>query len=178
MFDTMTMTKIVGGVCGMFLVFLLGKWAAETIYHVGPAGGGHGEDHAALQAYTIDTGASDSHGDEEEDAVPFADLYAVADAGKGEGEFKACRSCHKIEDGKNGTGPHLFGIVGRAVGVVDGFNYSGNLVKVVQSWGPEELDAFLENPKGYAPGTKMSFKGMKDPEDRANLIKWLDSLDG
>lgn len=181
MFDTMTLTKLVGGLCGMFLVFLLGKWVAETVYHVGPDGhgGGHGDDHAVMQAYTIDTGEDESHGgDAVEEMVPFADLYAVADAGKGEGEFKACRSCHKVEDGANGTGPHLFGIVGRAVGGVDGYNYSGNLVKVASTWGVEELNLFLENPKGYAPGTKMSYKGMKDPEDRANLIKWLDSLGG
>ena len=176
MFDTMTMTKITGGLCGMFLVFLLGKWAAETIYHVGGGhGGGHGEE--AHQGYTIDTGDDGHTGDPVETGPSFAEVYATADAAAGEKEFKACKSCHKVEDGKNGTGPHLYGVVGRDVAAIDGFNYSGKLIAVVQNWGPEELNGFLENPKGYAPGTKMAYKGMRDIEDRANLIAWLDSLD-
>ncbi|MDJ0630404.1 MAG: cytochrome c family protein [Rhodobacter sp.] len=175
MFDTMTMTKIIGGFCGMFLVFLLGGWVAEIVYHGGE--GGHGDDHH--QAYTIDTGDGD-HGGEEmaEEEVDFATVFASADPAEGEGLFRACRSCHKVEDGANGTGPHLFGVVGRSVGSVDGFSYSGNLVAVAETWGPEELNGFLENPKEYAPGTKMVYRGMSDVEDRANLIAWLDSLDG
>jgi cytochrome c len=175
MFDTMTLTKVTGSLCGTLLVFLLGNWAAEALYHVG--GGSHGDDHH--QAYVIDTGDGDASAEEEEVVeIVFADVLAAADAGKGEKLFKACKACHKIEDGKNGTGPHLYGVVGRAVGGVDGFGYSGKLVAVAETWGPEELNAFLENPKGYAPGTKMSYKGMKKIEDRANLIAWLDSLDG
>ena len=176
MFDTMTSTKIVGGLCGMFLIFLMGKWVAEIVYHVGPEGhgDGHGEVH---QAYTIDTGdVSKGIEIEVEPVIPFAEVYATADAAAGEKEFKACKACHKVEDGKNGAGPHLFGIVGRDVAGVDGFKYSGNLVKVASTWGVEELNGFLTNPKAYAPGTKMSYKGMKDIEDRANLIAWLDSL--
>ncbi|MCG6901419.1 MAG: cytochrome c family protein [Rhodobacter sp.] len=175
MFDTMTMTKIVGGFCGMFLIFLLGNWAAESIYHVGEAG--HGDEHH--QAYTIDTGAGDAHGGTETDApaVDFGVVLASADVAAGEKLFKACKSCHKIEAGANGTGPSLYGVVGRPVGSADGFKYSGNLVKVAQTWTPEALQEFLTNPKAYAPGTKMTYKGMADIEDRANLIAWLDSLD-
>lgn len=167
--DTMTSTKILGGFCGAFLIFLLGKWVAEVIY----TGGGHG-DHAE-QAYVIDTGESDTG--PAEDEVPFAELLAAADAGKGERVWGKCRACHKVEDGVNGTGPHLFGVVGRDVGTVDGFGYSGSLKAVADVWTPENLNHFLENPKGFAPGTKMSFAGLKKVEDRANLIAWLDSLD-
>ncbi len=175
MFDTMTMTKTVGAFCGMLLIFLLGNWAAETIYHGGA--GGHGDDHH--QAYSIDTG-EDDHGGEEEIAVvvDFADVYAVATADEGEGLFRACRACHKLEDGANGTGPHLYGVVDRAVSSVDGFSYSGALVEVVETWTPEELNAFLENPRSYAPGTKMAYNGMKDIADRANLIAYLASIGG
>ncbi len=177
MFDTMTMTKIVGGFCGMFLVFLLGNWAAESLYHVG--GGGHGSDHHA-QAYTIDIGESHSTDADGSDVpqVSFAEVYAAADAAAGERLFKACRACHKVEDGNNGTGPHLFSIVGREVGAADGFRYSGALTAVVETWGPEELNGFLEDPKGFAPGTKMAYRGMKDIEDRADLIAWLESIGG
>lgn len=168
--DTMTSTKILGGFCGAFLIFLLGKWAAEEIYHTG---GGHGSEE---QAYVIDTG--EAEGGETEAAVPFEELLAAADPAKGERVWGKCRACHKVEDGVNGTGPHLYGVVGRDVGSVPGFGYSGALVAVADVWTPENLQAFLENPKGYAPGTKMSFSGLKDAEDRANLIAWLDSLDG
>lgn len=168
--DTMTSTKILGGLCGAFLIFLLGKWAAEVIYHTG---GGHGGEE---QAYVIDTGESEGGGGEE--AVPFAELLAAADPAKGERVWGKCRACHKVEDGANGTGPHLYGVVGRNVGSVDGFGYSGSLVAVADVWTPENLNGFLENPKGYAPGTKMSFAGLKKVEDRANLIAWLDGLDG
>lgn len=170
MFDTMTLTKIVGGFCGALLVFLLGAWASELLFHPSAS---HGDDHH--QAYTIDTGEDHSDGDVVE--VAFADVLAAADASKGEKLFRQCSACHKIDDGANGTGPHLFGIVGRAAGAVGGFGYSGSLVAVVDSWTPEHLNEFIANPKGYAPGTKMSYNGMKKVEDRANLIAWLDSLD-
>ncbi len=174
MFDTMTMTKIVGGFCGMFLVFLLGNWAAETIYHGGA--GGHGDGHQ--QAYSIDTGEEGDHGGEPAVEVDFAAVYEAADASKGEGLFRACKACHKLEDGENGTGPHLYGIVGRAVDSVDGYGYSGSLAKVADVWSPEALSDFLANPKDFAPGTKMGYSGMKDIEDRANLIAWLSSIGG
>lgn len=172
--DTMTLTKVIGGFCGMFLVFLLGKWVAEEIYHVG--GKGHG-DHHELAYYVIDPDDHGSDDDEPEEVVDFATVFAAADPAEGEGAFRACRSCHKVEDGANGTGPHLYGVVGRNVGAVDGFNYSGNLSEAAEVWTAEELNAFLENPKSYAPGTSMSYNGMRDIEDRANLIAWLDSLD-
>ncbi|MCJ7874947.1 cytochrome c family protein [Phaeobacter sp. J2-8] len=169
--DTMTSTKILGGFCGAFLIFLLGKWAAEELYHTG---GGHG-DHAE-QAYVIDTGEESGGGDVAEGPT-FAELLASADIAKGEKVYGKCRACHKIEDGVNSTGPSLYDIVGRTVGSEEGFGYSGSLVAVADVWTPEALDGFLANPKGFAPGTKMSFAGLKKPEDRANIVAWLDSLD-
>ena len=67
--------------------------------------------------------------------------------------------------------------MGRDVSSVDGFGYSGALVAVADVWSAENLNAFLENPKGYAPGTAMGYNGMRKIEDRANLIAYLDSLD-
>ena len=166
MFDTMTMTKAVGGLCGTFLVFLLGGFVAEFIYH--PAHG-KGDDHH--QAYTIEV--DDGGAEEEVVQVAFADVFSAADAGAGERLWRQCSACHKVEDGANGTGPHLYSVVGRDVGSVDGYAYSGNLVAVADVWTPENLNGFLENPSGYAPGTKMSYRGMGDIEDRANLIAWL-----
>ncbi len=172
MFDTMTMTKLMGGFCGAFLIFLLGGFFAEFIYHEAEH---KGDDHH--QAYTIDTG--DDGGEAEEVVeVAFADVFAAADPSEGPGLFRKCSACHKVEDGANGAGPHLFGVVGREVGAVGDFGaYSGALSEAADVWTPENLNAFLENPKGYASGTTMNFAGFKDIEDRANIIAWLDSLD-
>lgn len=171
MLDTMTLTKILGAFCGALLIFLVGKWAAESLYHVGA--GGHGEEHA--MGYAIETGG-DSASDEPAEEVDFAALMETADAASGERVFSKCRACHKLEAGANSTGPTLYGVVGRAVDSVEGFAYSGALEEVVDVWTPEHLSGFLESPRTYAPGTKMSFAGLNKPEDRANLIAYLDTF--
>jgi cytochrome c len=171
MFDTMTITKAIGGICGTFLVFLLGGFVADLIYH--GADGGHG-DHA--QAYVIPV-ESDVVEEVVEEGPPFEEVYAMADAAAGEGEFRPCSACHKL-DGTDGVGPHLNGVVDRAVSSVEGFGYSGSLIAVAQQWTPENLNAFLENPKGYAPGTAMNYRGLRKIEDRADLIAYLASIGG
>ena len=138
--DTMTATKMVGGFCGALLIYLLGNWAAEELYHVG---GGHGGDYAA--GYEIEVAEAEVEVDEMEDEGPlFAELYLAADADKGAKVFGKCKACHKLEDGANGTGPHLYAVVDRAVGSVEGYGYSGALVAVAETWSPENLDGFLD----------------------------------
>jgi len=144
----------------------------DLIYHTG---GGHGDDHGDghHQAYVIPVeGADDGAEEEVVEGPPFAEIYAIADAGAGEGEFRPCSACHAL-DGSDGVGPHLNGIVDKAVASADGFGYSGSLVAVAETWTPENLNAFLENPKDYAPGTAMNFRGIRSVEDRANLIAYL-----
>jgi len=184
--DTMTVTKIVGGVCGSLLVFLMVKWGAEVIYH----GGGHGESEAAyvieveepvVEMAATDGGDASEGGDAAapvEAAPTFDELYAAADLAAGEKVFKKCKACHKIEDGKNSTGPHLFGVVDRAQAGVDTFTYSEVLSGLGGTWTPAELNAFLTKPKDYAPGTKMSFNGVKGEDNRANLIAYLATIGG
>lgn len=174
MFDTMTLTKATGALCGAFLVFLLGGWAAEEIYHHKVS---HDGEHA--QAYTIDTGEEEATDEAEDEGPAFMDMMASAEMVAGESVFqRRCTACHKVEDGENGAGPHLYGVVGRAVGAVDGFSYSGALKEVAETWTPEELNGFLEDPRGYAPGTSMGFNGLPKIEDRANLITYLQSIGG
>ncbi len=168
MLDTMTLTKALGAFCGAFLVFLLGSWGAETIYGTGEAG--HGEEHA--QAYTIEVASAEGT-ETAEEGPDFATLLASADAGAGEKVFGKCASCHKV-NGENGTGPHLNGVVDRPKASIAGFGYSEAILAVAdQSWTPENLNGFLENPKEYMPGTAMGFAGLPKPEDRANLIAYL-----
>ncbi|MEY4984147.1 MAG: hypothetical protein RIR62_2413 [Pseudomonadota bacterium] len=171
MFDTMTMTKTVGAVCGSLLVFMLVGWAGESIYHVGPSKG-HGEGEEIAQAYTIDTGAEEAPAEEAVE-VDFATIMASADPAAGEKVFAKCKSCHKL-DGADITGPHLNGIVNKNKGTSAGYAYSEALAALTaEVWSPENLNGFLEDPKGYMPGTKMSFAGLPKVEDRANLIAYL-----
>lgn len=170
MLDTMTFTKIVGGFCGALLVFLLGKWAAETLYHVG---GGHGD---VAQAYVIEVAEAEVEVEEDAGPVDVMALLASADAAAGEKVWGKCRACHKLEDGANGTGPHLYNVVGREIDAVADYNYSGALEQVAQVWTPENLYAFLADPRGWAPGTKMAFAGLRKSEERINLIAYLDTI--
>lgn len=167
MFDTMTLTKIGASVFGALLILLLGKWAAEEIFHMDS----HGE-----AAYVIEI--EDAEPAEDVVEVSIEELMASADIAKGAKVFKKCGACHKLEDGANGTGPHLYGVVGRAIAAADGFGYSGALSGVGGEWTPAELNAFLEKPKDYAPGTTMGFAGLKKPADRADVIAYLDSIGG
>ena len=172
MFDTMTMTKVTGAVCGSLLVYLFAAWGAESLYHVGHEGG-HGEGEEIAQAYSIDTGAAEAPAEGEAAGPDFATVFASADAAAGEKVFAKCKSCHKL-DGADATGPHLNGVVGRNKGTAAGFSYSEALAALTADvWSPENLNGFLENPKGYMPGTKMSFAGLPKVEDRANLIAYL-----
>ena len=166
----MTATKVVGAACGSLLVFLLGGWAAETLYHMGPAEGSTAEE---TQAYTIDTGAADAPAAGADVGPKFEEVFASADPAAGEKVFSKCKSCHKV-DGQNATGPHLNGVVGRQTASVEGFDYDEALHKLSdQSWTPDHLNGFLTKPSAYAPGTKMSFAGLPKVEDRANVIAWL-----
>ena len=168
--DTMTLTKAASGVLAAWLILLVGKWVATEMYSVG----GHGK-YAA--AYVIEV--EDAGGAAEEDTGPsILEVIASADLEKGAKVYKKCQSCHKLEDGANGTGPYLYGVVGRQIGTANGFGYSGVLSGMTDTaWSVEELDAFLLKPKDYAPGTTMGFAGLKKIEDRANVIAYLDSLD-
>jgi cytochrome c len=168
MFDTMKLTKLGAAVCGALLFFLLGGWAAETLYHTGSSGYG---DKEVVQAYTIEVASAEPV--EEVEAVDFAVVLASADAAAGEKVFGKCKACHKL-DGTDGTGPHLNGIVGKEKSASAGFSYSDAAVAAAgQIWTPENLEAFLTNPRGYMPGTKMSFAGLPKIDERANLIAYL-----
>jgi len=100
-----------------------------------------------------------------------------ADIDKGLKMVKKCEACHTfIKDGKNKIGPNLYNIISRKIASLEGFKYSNSLNEKNDYWSNKNLDKFLTNPKKWAPGTKMIFIGIKNPQDRANLIKYLQSL--
>ncbi|MGC1495344.1 MAG: c-type cytochrome [Sulfitobacter sp.] len=91
--------------------------------------------------------------------------------------YKQCKSCHQVGEGaKNRVGPQLNGIFGRKAGALEDFKYSKSMARAADDgliWTQETLDAFVENPKALVSKTKMSFRGIKDETDRADLLAYL-----
>ena len=165
MFDTMVFTKALGALCGALLIFLLGQWVANALYVPGSR--------SLPPAFVVDTGVEMDDAAVAE-AVPDLSLpeaFLMADAAAGTRVWGQCRACHVADDTRNGVGPYLQNVVGREKNAVDGFRYSGNLPDGV--WDIESLYAFLENPRGYAPGTTMAFNGLRSQADRVNVIAYL-----
>jgi cytochrome c len=113
-------------------------------------------------------------------AVGFAAAAQEGDAAAGEKVFRKCAACQSVDpSGKNKVGPDLYGVVGRTTGTVEGFKYSEVMTEAGAEghvWTEEELSKFLEKPKEMFPGTKMTFVGLKKPEDRANVIAYIKSV--
>ena len=105
------------------------------------------------------------------DGTALADF--TGDAAAGERAFMQCRTCHVMDPGVNRMGPSLAGIIGRKAGSVDGFNYSPAMAESEITWTPEKLYQFLENPRRVVPGNRMAFAGVRNDQERANLIAYL-----
>lgn len=127
--------------------------------------------------YTVEGVEADaSAGGGEAAEQPAAVYLAKADPQKGADVFKKCGACHSDQKGgPNMIGPQLWGVVGRPVATEAGFTYSDALKAHAGPWTFDELFAWLKSPKAYAPGTKMTFAGLSKPEDRANVIAYLNS---
>ena len=110
---------------------------------------------------------------------PIAFYLATADAARGENVFKKCAACHNAAPGgANALGPGLHGVMGAAVAAHPGFAFSDALKGVGGSWDWEKMSTWLANPKKFAPGTKMTFAGLGNPQDRADLMLWLNGQGG
>ncbi|MEL6921743.1 MAG: cytochrome c family protein [Pseudomonadota bacterium] len=117
--------------------------------------------------------------EEEEQIAPIAPLLASADLGAGESVFRQCSSCHNIADGAgNKAGPNLWSVIGRQPGVYPDFRYSSAMVSYGEEnpqWDFEAMNRFLVRPRDYIDGTSMGYRGLRDEEDRANLIAYLNA---
>lgn len=102
---------------------------------------------------------------------------ATGDPEAGAQAFLVCSACHSVApDGAALIGPNLYGVVGREVGSVAGFDYSPELKAVGGTWTPERIDHFLADPNAFAPDTRMGLAGIADPVERANLVAYLATL--
>ena len=100
--------------------------------------------------------------------------YNTGDLLNGQSKFALCRSCHTItEGGPNMTGPNLYGVFGRKAGSKADYKYSPAVAAAGFTWDAEHLDKWLDNPRTFLPGTKMTFAGLHDPKDRIDLIAYL-----
>ena len=173
--DTFTLNKIAGAVLGTLLIVVGATILSQMIYEPHEAALEHGADHAVAD----DGGASHDVADEAMDAgvQSLGAMLAAADAGTGKKVAKKCNACHSFEEGgANKVGPNLWDIVGRPVASAAGFGYSDAMAGLGGSWDFAGLEAFMADPKGTVPGTKMSFAGVKKPGQRADLLAYLRSL--
>lgn len=105
---------------------------------------------------------------------PIEVYLAKADPAKGAQVFNKCAACHNAnQGGANQLGPNLWGVLGEPVGKGRGFAFSDALAKKGGTWNWNNLSEWLSNPRGFAPGTKMTFAGLSNPQDRADVIAYL-----
>ncbi|MBV9633316.1 MAG: cytochrome c family protein [Methylobacteriaceae bacterium] len=169
--DSFEFNKIAGAVLGT-LLFVTGLGIlSEGIFYV-PRPKVPGYDLPAEQAPAAGSAQAATT-----PAEPLPVLLAKADPKKGETDAKVCQTCHNFEKGGGiKTGPDLYGVLDRPKASFPGFSYSDALKSKGGNWSFEDLDAFINSPRGYANGTKMTFPGEKDPHKRADILAYLDKL--
>jgi cytochrome c len=110
-------------------------------------------------------------------AIPLNNVLAAPAAAPAPGSFQICAACHTVSsDRAHGMGPNLRGVVGRQAGAAPGFAYSAAMKRAGFRWTEADLDAFLAAPRAKVPGNSMAYTGMKDPIQRAQIIKYLKGL--
>ncbi len=134
----------------------------------------HAEEKRGYQIEVVETHESSAAVAEEEKPVDVAEVMKLASRENGEKIFKKCAMCHATDNsGQNKIGPNLWNVVGGDRGKKAGYAYSSDLAAMTGKWTYEELFHFLKNPKKYAKGTKMSFVGLKKPEEIADVVEYL-----
>ena len=106
-------------------------------------------------------------------ASPLALAHSAAQAQDGARIYNQCKACHSLDAGVNRVGPSLADLEGRAAGTVDGFRYSDALKNSGISWDAATLGEYLADPRGYIPGNRMAFRGIRDEGQRAAVIEYL-----
>jgi len=168
--NSFELNKIMGAVLGTCLVLLSLNITAGALFstpHVEKPG----------FAIAAKEEAAGGGGQQQQQALPAVEtILASASVEKGQATAKQCAACHTFEKGgPNRVGPNLYGIVGANKAHLSNFNYSAAMKSKGGDWSFEELNKFLANPRGYVPGTNMTFAGLRDSA-RADVIAYLNSL--
>ncbi len=161
---------IAGWVLGAGIVLLGATLFTGELFHA---------ERPETMGYPIE-GVEEEGGAAAEAQQPIAFYLQTADAARGEAEFRRCAACHTInQGGANGLGPNLYGVMGTGVGAHrPDFNYSEALRGKGGTWDWDTMSAWIASPRNFAPGTRMTFAGISDPQARANLLAYLNAQGG
>src|ERR1700760_2066190 len=168
--DSFELNKILGAVLGTCLVLLVTSFTAGAIFAPNK-----------LQKPGFEIAVKEEAAGGKKAAVapaePIEKLLQTASKEKGEAASKKCAACHTFAKGEpNKVGPNLYGIVGDHKGEGRGFNFSAAMKGKGGTWTIDDLNKFIDNPKGFVPGTAMGFAGIQKDSERADVIAYLNSL--
>jgi cytochrome c len=168
--NSFELNKVLGALLGTCLFLVAMHIASGAIFTPGePAKPGY---EIAVKAEAPQGGTAAAPAE-----VPIENLLASASADRGAQVGKQCAACHNFQEGAGAkVGPDLYGIVGRPAASAPGFNYSAALKAKGGTWTFQALNAWLTKPSAYAPGTAMTFAGLTNEKQRADVIAYLDSL--
>ena len=169
--DSFELNKIIGAVLMTALIVIGINKLSDAIFYV---------DKPKESAYKVEgvevKSSQTATSVKEVVQLDIKEILAMGDLGHGEKVFKKCSACHIVaKGGKNKIGPALYGIVGKASAVSEGYSYSKALKAHGKNWSFEELNAYLLKPQAHIKGTKMSFAGLRKNKDRASVILYLNS---
>jgi cytochrome c len=168
--DDLRWNKIFGAILATLLTIFILKQAAQMVFATTPPA-------KPGDAIAVQIASADSASAAPDTPPDWGTVLPTADVAAGATQSGKCLSCHNFANGgPNGTGPNNWGVIGRQPGTHPGFAYSQAMTdfgKKVPKWDYDHIYMFLGGPQAYIDGTKMSFVGIKAPQDRINLIAWL-----
>ena len=171
--DAFQINKFVGAFLSSLMLLMMISSVGEYLV---PAGKEASSGHASSAPAPAATTGKPDGGPAAAEGPSFAALLGAASVESGAKGARKCAACHTFDqDGADRIGPNLWNVVGADIAARDGFAYSPAMANLEGNWTFAALDAFLTKPKAFAPGTKMSFAGVRKAAARASIIAFLRS---